>query len=140
MGFSCSPMWCNLYFMAYEICFISRLILLRRFDLLDIFEQAYRYNDDICVLNAPSIDKFLDPDQDRSSDNPWWIYPLGLMEIKPEITSTRFENPNWGIDVHFLSIRVMIFDIIVGSYIYDRKIRQKENVSFPISTIYLLSV
>lgn len=61
MGFSYSPMWYNLYFMAYEIQFISRLIMLRHFDLLSTFEQAYRYIDDICILNAPSISMFLDP-------------------------------------------------------------------------------
>lgn len=37
MGFSCSPIWCNMYFMAYEIQLISRLLNLNRFDLLDIF-------------------------------------------------------------------------------------------------------
>lgn len=116
MGFSCSPMWCSLYFMAYKIHFISRLILLRHFDLLDIFEQAYRYIDDIYILNALCMDRFLDQEQDRTPNNPWWIYPLHLVEIKLEMTITRPEHPDWGTNAHFLSMRIVIMDIDLGFF------------------------
>jgi hypothetical protein len=34
MGFSCSPLWCNLYFLHYETSFISHLAKLGRTDLI----------------------------------------------------------------------------------------------------------
>lgn len=123
MGFSCSPIWCNLYFMAYEFRFISRLLKLRRFDLLKLFEHAYRYIDDICILNTPDVDIFLDPKQDRTPDNPWWIYPLNIVEIKSEMTSTIPGYPEWGTDAHFLSIHIMMTDTELGAFnieMYDK--------------------
>lgn len=103
MGFSYLPIWCNLHFMAYEIQFISRLINLRCFDLLNMFELAFRYIDDICILNAPSIGMFLDPSQDRSANNLWWISPLGLVEIKPKMMVTLPENSSWALMPIFLA-------------------------------------
>lgn len=120
MGFSCLPLWCNLYFMAYEIQFISRLLKLRRFDLLHLFEQAYRYIDDICILNAPTITSFLDPSHERIAENLQWIYPLNLVEIKLEMTTTLPDHPRWGIDAHFLSICMLVIDVTLGSFIIEK--------------------
>lgn len=112
MGFSCSQLWCNLYFMAYEVRFITRLIKLKRYDLLPMFEHSYRYIDDICILNAPTIAYFLDANQMRTPDNPWWIYPLDILEISPEMTKSTLENKDWGIDAH----RIMITNTTTGTY------------------------
>lgn len=115
-GFLVLSLWCNLYFMAYEIRFISRLVLLGRFDLINTFEHASRYIDDICILNALDILKFMDINQCRMDENPWWIYPLGLVEIKPEMSETVLDNPRWGIAAHFLSIRISIMNVTFGTF------------------------
>lgn len=83
MGFSCSPLWCNLYLHAYEINFIRRLARLNRYDLLCLFQHTYRYMDDLCCINNLDMRSFLDKEQQRIPDNPFWIYPLNLLEIKP---------------------------------------------------------
>lgn len=83
-----SPLWCNLYFMAYEIQFVTRLVRLGLYGLLPRLEHTYQYIDDICALNNQEFTRFLDPDQPRVSDNPWWIYPLDLVEIKSEISES----------------------------------------------------
>lgn len=61
MEFWCSPQWCNLYFVLYEIKFIQRLSQLQQHHLLPLFRFTYCYIDDLCVLNNPRIAQFLDP-------------------------------------------------------------------------------
>lgn len=55
MGFSCSPLWCNLYFMAYVIRFLLLMASLNRYDLLQHFRFSFRYIDDLCILNNELI-------------------------------------------------------------------------------------
>ena len=83
MGFSCSPLWCNIYLTSYEVKFIQRLATLGRTDLMAKFRHAFRYIDDICLLNVQNPHTFLDPMQPRNENNPFWIYPLHVLEIKP---------------------------------------------------------
>lgn len=61
MGFSCSPLWCNLYFASYEVWFFLMLAAIGRYDLMINFKSTYRYIDDLCILNHPDIIFFLDP-------------------------------------------------------------------------------
>ena len=61
MGFSCSPLWCNLYFLYYEAGFVTRLAKLGRTDLMKRFRYAFRYINDLCILNNGDIGQFLDP-------------------------------------------------------------------------------
>ena len=58
MGFSCSPIWCNLYLASYEIQFIQRLARLGRKDLLSKFRHAFRYIDDLCFINVQNPREF----------------------------------------------------------------------------------
>ena len=55
MGFSCSPLWCNIYLLSYEIKFIQRLARLQRTDLLSKFQYAFRYIDDLCWINTGKL-------------------------------------------------------------------------------------
>ncbi|EFJ12422.1 hypothetical protein SELMODRAFT_425444 [Selaginella moellendorffii] len=82
MGFSCSPLWCNLYLCFYESNFIKRLERLGDTEALILFKDASRYMDDLTVLNNPQILRFLDPDQPRVKSNPYWIYPLQFLLIE----------------------------------------------------------
>lgn len=52
MGFSCNPLWCNLYFLHYESSFITRLARLGRVDLIKRFKHSFQYIDDLCILNG----------------------------------------------------------------------------------------
>jgi hypothetical protein len=62
MGFSCSPLWCNLYLLHYEIQFIQRLGLLGLPQLMEKFKFSYRYIDDLCWINHGDAKQFLSPD------------------------------------------------------------------------------
>jgi len=108
MGFGCSPLWCNIYLVSYEVKFIQRLATLGRTDLMAKFKHAFRYIDDICWLNVQNPTEFLNPDQPRTIDNPFWIYPLHVLEIKPEVEKFAEDDPLRGISAHFMNVQVDI--------------------------------
>ena len=110
MGFSCSPLWCNVYLLHYEINFIQRLARLGRSDLLGLFKHAFRYIDDLCWLNTINPQQFLDPEQQRTKDNPFWIYPLNVLEIKCEVNRYSADNPLRGLQANFMNIEISISD------------------------------
>lgn len=116
MGFACSPLWCNLYLMHYEILFIQRLARLGRTDLLNKFQNAFRYIDDLCWLNVGNPMDFLSPLQERTRDNPYWIYPLNVLEIKPEVTQYSTLDPTRGISANFMNLQISITDDNSGTY------------------------
>lgn len=105
MGFSCSPLWCNIYLTSYEVSFIQRLATLGRTDLMTKFQHAFRYIDDLCWLNVQNPHEFLDPSQPRTPSNPFWIYPLHVLEIKPEVEKFATDDPHRGISAHFLNVQ-----------------------------------
>jgi hypothetical protein len=82
MDFSYSPIWCNIYLLSYETKFIQRLAKFGRADLLSKFKYAFHYIDDLCFINVGNPRDFLSPIQPRTEDNPYWIYPLDVLEIK----------------------------------------------------------
>lgn len=53
---------------------------------------------------------FLDPTQPRTMSNPYWIYPLHILDIKPEISCFSDRVPSHGIKAHFMNILVSISD------------------------------
>lgn len=116
MGFSCSPLWCNLYLLSYEIKFIQRLAKLGRTDLLSKFQHAFRYIDDICWLNVTTPQQFLCPKQPQTPDNPYWIYPLHILEIKTEVQKFAPDDPTRGISAHFMNAQVDINMDTSGQY------------------------
>ena len=116
MGFSCSPLWCNLYLMSYEIKFIQRLAKLGRVDLMARFAYAFRYIDDLCWVNIGNAQLFLDPNQPRVLSNPFWIYPLHILEIKTEVSNFSITNPSHGINAHFMNVLVNVSNEIFGTF------------------------
>lgn len=72
-------MWCNLYFVSYEIWFLMRLAKLGHYTLMAPFVASYRYMDDLCILNHLEIGQFLQPDMPRDPNNPYWVYPLPIV-------------------------------------------------------------
>ena len=108
MGFSCSPIWCNMYLLAYEAKFIMQLAKLGRKDLLSKFQTAYWYIDDLCLINVQNPRDFLSPLQARVETNPFWIYSLNVLEIKEETSAHDLENPERGISAHFMNVEINI--------------------------------
>ena len=108
MGFACSPLWCNIYLLSYETRFVQRLARLGRKDLMSKFQFAYRYIDDLCWLNVKNPQVFLDPLQPRSDNNPFWVYPLHILDIKPEVSRFDPELPTRGLSAHFMNLSVEV--------------------------------
>lgn len=112
MGFSCSPLWCNVYLMHYEISFVQRLAKLGRSDLLHKFQYAYRYIDDLCWLNTSCPLDFLCPKQICSLDNPFWIYPLDVLEIKNKVSKYSLRDTSIGIQASFMNLEMMDMELL----------------------------
>ena len=108
MGFSCSPLWCNMYLLYYETQFVQRLAKLGRTDLMAKFKHAYRYIDDLWWVNIGSLQEFLTPEQSRVPENPYWIYPLEVLEIKCEIKKFDPNQPFRGIHAHFMNLDIQL--------------------------------
>lgn len=111
MGFSCSPLRCNMYFLHYEASFISRLATLGRTDLMKRFRYSFRYIDDLCILNNGDVLQFLDPNSERVASNPFWIYPLGIVEIKSEIDRFSTMFPQRGTNAHFMNMQISVIRV-----------------------------
>jgi len=129
MGFSCSPLWCNIYLISYKVRFIQRLASLGRKDLLNKFQYAFRYIDDICWINVGNSQEFLDPQQPRTSDNPFWIYPLHILEIKTEVSAFDANDPSRGISAHFMNVQFDLNTSRPNQFIM-RKFDKRKNLPF----------
>ena len=129
MGFSCSPLWCNLYLLLYEIKFIQRLVRLRKADIMSKFKFAFRYVDDLCWLNVGDAGIFLDPTQPRVPDNPFWIYPLDIIEIKPEVSQFSQISPKNSIVAHFMNAFIHACEETSGQYVM-RKFHKRRDLPF----------
>lgn len=116
MGFSCSPLWCNLYLLHYEISFIQRLARLGRTDLMSKFQSAFRYIDDLCWVNTGNPMDFLSPDQERIGSNPHWIYPLDVLQIKCEVSKYAEHDPTRGTQAHFMNMEIQVSELELGAY------------------------
>ena len=130
--FSCSPLWCNLWFLHYEASFINRLAKLGRTDLMKQFRHSFRYIDDLCVLNNGDISQFLDPSSKRVPSNSYWIYPLGIVEIKSEIDRFSTVFPQRGTSAHFMNIQISIINE-VGGVFHTHKFDKRRNLPFQYS-------
>lgn len=108
MGFSCSPIWCNMYLLSYEARFIQRLAKLGRQDLMSRFQHPFRYIDDLCLINVQTPRIFLDPKEEQIESNPFWIYPLQILEIKEETTAFCETNPEKGISARFMNMEIHV--------------------------------
>ena len=87
MGYSCSPLWCNLYFAAYLKltllkdylnfpCFKNLKHLNFRFGTLTIWHSLII----VLLLNSSMRNEAC------TNDNPKWIYPLHIIQLKPTAT------------------------------------------------------
>jgi hypothetical protein len=129
MGFSCSPIWCNIYLLSYETKFIQRLAKFGRADLLAKFRYAFRYIDDLCFINIGNPRDFLSPLQPRTKDNPYWIYPLDVLEIKEETIAFSLTVPGKGILAHFMNAEFQANEELPTLFSF-RKFDKRRNLPF----------
>ena len=73
------------------------------------FKYFIRYIDDLCILNGGHILEFLDPNSKRVPSNPFWIYPLYIVEIKIEVDRFSTPFPQRGTSAHFMNMQITIF-------------------------------
>ena len=135
MGFSYSPIWCNLYLASYEIQFIQRLARLGCGDLLSKFKYAFRYIDDFCFINVQNPRDFLSPEQPRTQDNPYWIYPLDVLEIKEETTTFSQEIPSKSILAHFMNMELQVNEANPLLFSF-RKYDKRQSLAFAYTQLY----
>lgn len=69
--------------------------------------------------------EFLCPKQPRTPENPYWIYPLDILEIKTEtVQGYANDDPTRGISAHFMNAQVDIKMDNSGQYFlskYDKR-------------------
>jgi len=87
---------------------MQSLARLRCPDLMKKIRYMFRYIDDLCMINNGSTQNFLAPEQDKNTNNPFWIYPLQVLEIKPEVTRFAKSDPTRGIKAHFMNMHIKI--------------------------------
>ena len=139
MGFSCSPAWCILYLAYYEYTFIHRLIRLQFYHLLHFFAHWFRYIDDLHWVNGAPYQLFMNPSAACTDDNPYWIYPLHILNIKPEVLDwLHSATGEWkpGIKCNYLNFTLTVLDHETGSFSLTRYVKRRE-LPFP-TTQYLL--
>ena len=59
MGTNCAPLIADLFLYCYERDFMSDLQKLKRFDLIDMFNDTSRYLDDIFTIDNPEFEKYM---------------------------------------------------------------------------------
>lgn len=129
MGFSCSPIWCNMYLLAYEAKFIIRLAKLGKTDLMIRFQSAFRYIDDLFLINVGNPRDFLSPQELCSYNNPYWIYPLTVLQIKEETSKYDSEHPTRGIEANFMNMTISVNTVYPEMY-QCRKYDKRRNLPF----------
>lgn len=110
--------------MSYEIKFIQRLARLGQRTIMSKFKYVFWYIDDVCWLNVGVANIFLDPTQPRHRDNPLWIYPLDIIEIKTEVFSKN--HPHSGIIAHFMNVLIIITNEENAMFIMQKFDKQRE--------------
>ncbi|GBG89059.1 hypothetical protein CBR_g48771 [Chara braunii] len=66
MGLACSPIWCDVYFFRYEYQAMQRMLRSGLHELVAAFRYTFRYVDDVCSLNNPSVRDCFKGSCDRS--------------------------------------------------------------------------
>ena len=116
MGTNCAPLIADLFFYCYEWDFMSELHKSKRHDLIDMFNDTFRYPDDIFTIDNPEFEKYI-PD----------IYPAEL-QLNKANTSDK-ETSFLDLDIKF-----------IGSYIHTSVYDKREYFGFPIFNYPWLSV
>ena len=109
MGTNCAPLIADLFLYCYESQFMAKIYKdPSKHDLLDLFNNTFRYLDDVLALNNPEFSKFADE-----------IYTK-------ELTLTKSNKSN--VHTPFLDLDITIDKGNLTTKIYDKR----DDFSFPI--------
>lgn len=75
---------------------------LGKISIMSKSKYAFRYID-LCWLNVDQEELFIDPLQPRVLDNPYWVYPLDIIEIKIKLSQVSEHLSKLAIKVHFMN-------------------------------------
>jgi len=70
--------------------------------------------------------EFLSPSQARTKENPYWIFPLDVLEIKVEVSRFSSTEPSRGIMTNFMNIEIAIMDVQSGAYRIQKYDKRRE--------------
>jgi hypothetical protein len=138
MGFSCSPVWCIVYLLYYEWHFVSRLMRLGMHSVLPKFRYWFRYIDDLLLVNGLHPRWFFNPRMPQTADSPYWIYPLHILVMSPEVVEWSKDpiGRSIGTKVHFLNFTIAVHAPgTPGGYTLHRFVKRK-TLPFP-TVLYL---
>lgn len=132
MGFGCSPVWCKVYLLFYEYHFVVRVRRLGFSHILDWFAWWFRYIDDVLLVNCPMWAWFFEKGTVCDERSPYWIYPLGVVDISPEVVQ-------WGVDkgtgmrvgfqVHYLNFTLTVAS---GGGLHVCRYVKRKSLPFPV--------
>jgi len=105
---------------------MQRLTKLGRVDIMKIFTSTFRYIDELCCINIPNPRIFLSPTQVWSQDNPFWIYPLNVLEIKCEVVQYSKANPKQGILANFMNLQIQLSEEQPNKYCIRKYNKRRE--------------
>ena len=106
MGFSCSPVMCNLYFAYLEYKFVVSLAEKCDVELLQCIKHCYRYMDDILCVNFPGF-----------SEISKQIYPLDIISIEPTLIECVIDNSRTFVTkTVYLNLEISLISPYVGEY------------------------
>jgi len=83
---------------------------------MEKFVSAFRYIDDLCWINTARPMEFLSPEQERTDTNPYWIYPLNVLEIKCEVSKFSEQDPLKGIHANFMNFEIKVSEDEPSAY------------------------
>ena len=115
MGTNCAPLIADLFLYCYERDFMSDLQKSKRFDLIDMFNDTFRYLDDIFTIDNLEFDKHT-PD----------IYPAEL-QLNKANTSDKATS--------FLDLNIKVVGSDIHTSVYDKC----DDFGFPIVNFPWLS-
>ena len=101
MGTNCAPLIADLFLFCYEKDFMSNIHKSKRFDLIDMFNDTYRYLYDIFTIDNPEFEKHI-------SD----IYPTEL-QLNKANTSDK--------ETSFLGLNIQVIGNDVHTSVYDKR-------------------
>ena len=113
MGCHPSSTFCDIYFCHKEYLFIWKLISRQWYKMAEKLNNAFRYQDDIIILNNQCAMSHFDPMQPE-----FCVYPMHLVSLKDTtLKHANFENQRVGVELTFLSAKLSLEHTMDGGII-----------------------
>ena len=124
MGYHLSSAACDIYFIRYEYTHVQRAVLLRHYTVACFSRYAFRYQDDLTVIDAPGFQACLHEQAPQLASNVFWIYPLHLISIKETTVYNHDANADSELTLTFLSCQINLLRDGTLNYLKYQKVRE----------------